>query len=1799
MNLIFKQLLFLWTILFVNFLYADGTDTQITITDASGVYEYDDHLSFTIQLSEAPWLSSVTVNYSTHDGSAVAGSDYTATSGSVTFYAWQTSKTVEVPIINDTIHENIETLYMSISNSNSGYIVSDDRGDGTIYDDDAEPLSLTLHNRAEMEQDSNWVLNFTARLNQSAPAGGVTIGYETQDNTALAGSDYIATSGTITIPEGSIDGFIPVTIIGDDQPENSENFNVKITSISQGILNNSEAPGTIYDDDAIEVNIDSSNVDEGNIGDSNKMRFSIYLAKNYPLTTPLTIDYTTQDGTAIAGSDYRAKSGSITFNLGDKEKFIDVDIIGDEDIENNEYLDMIISGSSYIVNNSSRSYILNDDGSYPAISLDSSSFSIVEGNSSQSSLDFTFTLDKPAVDGSSFHYETWDDTAEDESKDNDYIYTHGDKILTVGTTKVTISVPINGDTKIEDDESFNFKFSDLNRLNYGTTNEAKGIIVNDDGSYPTISFTSSSYSINEGDSGQKDINFTLSLDKPAFKNSHFDYYTTNGTATDTEDYVKVDRTTFNIPEGEQNITIPIKINGDEIIEDDESFYLVIDNESENLKVTGTQKPIATIINDDGSYPQISFAQSSYSIIEGDSGEKELNITLTLDAPAFADTHIDYYTEDNKAQDGSTSTEDNDYIATSGTLDIDENSSTASIIVKINGDTNIEPDDNFYLYIHNPKNLIITSNRTEIIIENDDVHNEEPFVCDEHMYLSSSIKRGSEVTGKMWLHRINTTKSPFGFEVMDDAGEEKLYNALAYNEIDNYIYGLYYKELFKISKTGKVMSLGEVNQLPDFLANKQAYAGASYNGYYFVTGFGVNYDKIYKIKLADSDENRTVEDINLSTAVSIKDFSFSPDGKYLYGIADGGKLTKIDINSGEVTFIGDAHTDYEFDSSFSDKNGRFFANDSKGNGFFEFNLANGTKRFLSNSQPADYNDGANCINAELVFTDYGDAPMSYQNTWHNITNGIFLGNKVDHDIGSYDTVDANGDDLNGEDDDDGVTLLDGSDISGKYFETNSTHQLKVKLSKEAYLKIWIDTKINGTFDNGDDLVYNSGGKLSAGEHIINFFLPDGLITDKKTYLRARVSTNPSMNPTGFVLDGEVEDYMIYFKTTINPLKGLFNIERTDSGNYAINSKERNAWFTQIVGRDFDYSLLFYKEDMSEEQELDNVTLKIELINEDTNATPYTKYVYIKNTPPKSRIDNLLPHDLGNLPAIKRARFRIYYGIDNNNNIIQASCSSDPQVCFNALPKTTFVDAKDDFAIRPDYFHMIIYDGSSSRRVNTATDNNTSLRVSAGYDYNLSVTASVYNGNDATPAIGYTTNSVDRTLEFLDKSNSACPIKDDYNSTDSFIDGKNRNNLMEIKEVGEYKLNIIDNKWTEVDSINGDCDINKSTHSNSGNIKSGCNIVSPDINLSSYPDHFALNLAIQNLPNSTHNDFIYMSEMNSTFNKVAIAYQGSIVAQNEDNETTQNFTNGYFAQDVTLELNATTLSDRGVDTALKTSDGTIVVNFVRTIEFNNDGNITRELNSKLSNLSTINITSDKFTEEHNGTANIDIRYNINKNLSKTINPIQIRFHDFDSKSINSNSISHGKETPPYIPTGNLNLGESIRNFYFAQVAPDKIKYPTIDFKRIDTIRTPLQVEIFCGDGVDRTHCANTSLLNHTHIPSSPRVGKGWYLSKDHNISVDGTVTGLIINNPNPNVVNITPITPIGLRNGRNGTIMSRFINPSGKQQYRVDILSDPQLQYTSYYIISGSDENTSSWTGIGKSGMILELKANRSSAHKMDW
>jgi len=1077
-----------------------------------------------------------------------------------------------------------------------------------------------------------------------------------------------------------------------------------------------------------------------------------------------------------------------------------------------------------------------------------------------------------------------------------------------------------------------------------------------------------------------------------------------------------------------------------------------------------------------------------------------------------------------------------------------------------------------------------------------------------MYISSSTNRETGETGRMWLHKVDITKNPFDFEPIEDVGASELYNATAYNPDDDYIYGLYFRQLIKITKTGKIIDLGTIEELPEYYDDKQLYAGAIFNGYYYVTGGNTPLGTMYKIRL----EDKSVTEINLTKEVQIQDFSFYYqycDTKYLYGIDKDGKLTKIDSRTGEVTQIGEDHVGYAFDSSFSDVNGRFFANDSNGHGFFEFNLETGEKIFLSESQPATYNDGANCIKAELMFTDYGDAPHDsgryYGDAWHNIIgNGLFLGERVDHDIESYANDTATGDDTNGTDDDDGVTLLDGTPLDGVYLEDNKTHQLKVKLSMDGYLRIWIDLNIDGYFDNGHDLVYDN--YLSAGEHTIDIELPEGLTSNVTTYLRARVSSFPAMDYQGYLADGEVEDYAIKFGKALSTLRGTFNIERTNSGNFAINTKERNAWYTQIVGRDFDYSLLFYDENMTKEQELDKVVVKVSLIDEDKNISLYDKYAYISEA--NSRIDNLIPDDLNKLPATKRARFRIYYGTDGNGNILQSECSLEPQLCFEALPQTTFVDARDNFAIRPAYFHMTISDNNETRRINISPYNNTPLRVASGYEYNLTVVASSYNGTDLNNSVGYR-NSINRAVIFLDKSNSACPYRDDFNKNIDFIDGKSAN-ILKISEVGAYSLHIEDSNWTNIDSLNGDCDINGSYISTDPNSISGCNISDmTDINLSFYPHHFDLNLNLKNMPESSHNDFIYMSDLNDTFNSVAISYSGDIIAKSKDGATTKNFTCGCFGQDVDLELNVTTLSEAGENQPIKTINGT-PVDFVKTVSFNHDSNITVYKDANFKNIAITNIKKEEFRDENNGTLFIDLRYNIAKSLSEPINPIQIEFHNADINSTNSYSLAEGKDsTNPYIPRGTQYLGDTIKNFYCARVFPDKRIFPKIDFNEVDYVRTPMEVEIFCGVSVSLDYCTDTNLTSHTLKSSSPRAQQGWFISIDHNESLDGNITNLIPDDPDPNAVTFstltTPTFPITLPDGKNGTIITKFTNPTGEKSFKIFIHPSPQLKFSEktsdgidYYIINGSDIN-SSWTGVGATGKTLDIKSNSTPSHKLDW
>ena len=94
-------------------------------------------LAFAVTLSRAP-SGTVTVDYATSDGTATAGSDYTATSGTVTFAAGETEKTVSVAVLDDAHDEGSETLGLTLSNA-SGAHIADGSATGTINNTDHMP----------------------------------------------------------------------------------------------------------------------------------------------------------------------------------------------------------------------------------------------------------------------------------------------------------------------------------------------------------------------------------------------------------------------------------------------------------------------------------------------------------------------------------------------------------------------------------------------------------------------------------------------------------------------------------------------------------------------------------------------------------------------------------------------------------------------------------------------------------------------------------------------------------------------------------------------------------------------------------------------------------------------------------------------------------------------------------------------------------------------------------------------------------------------------------------------------------------------------------------------------------------------------------------------------------------------------------------------------------------------------------------------------------------------------------------------------------------------------------------------------------------------------------------------------------------------------------------------------------------------------------------------------------------------------------------------------------------------------
>lgn len=264
--------------------------------------------------------------------------------------------------------------------SNAGLISRSDAetfvfNDGTtVYDFETgdrppPPPALTASVSGGSVQEGNTgttPLPFTVTLNRVSDTQ-TTIHFSTNNSSATSPSDYQGvTDGTLVIPAGETTGTMNIQVNGDTAVEGNEIFQLIISSTDADVTEANTASGTIVNDDTAgppskpSIKIFDATTMEGNSG-QHQIRFPVRLGK--ATTVPVTVRYTTADGTAKSGSDYVSKTGTLTFQPGQTSMPILIAVKGDRVKEPSETFFVTLSGATngHISDPNASGIIQNDD----------------------------------------------------------------------------------------------------------------------------------------------------------------------------------------------------------------------------------------------------------------------------------------------------------------------------------------------------------------------------------------------------------------------------------------------------------------------------------------------------------------------------------------------------------------------------------------------------------------------------------------------------------------------------------------------------------------------------------------------------------------------------------------------------------------------------------------------------------------------------------------------------------------------------------------------------------------------------------------------------------------------------------------------------------------------------------------------------------------------------------------------------------------------------------------------------------------------------------------------------------------------------------------------------------------------------------------------------------------------------------------------------------------------------------------------------------------------------------------------
>lgn len=211
-----------------------------------------------------------------------------------------------------------------------------------VSDQEPIPTGVQFEYTQYQTYEGNSDTSFTVWRTGDA-SGTTTVDYVVGGGTATPGADYTAASGTLTFAPGELEKTFSVSTIDDNVYEPQETFNITLSNPSGSavITGPNVVTVPINDSDQPYINLGSASVAEPDSGTTD-VTFTVQLSN--PSSGTITVNYSTADGTATAGSDYTAASGTLTFPPLSTTATINVKITGDTLCEDNETFNLTLSG---------------------------------------------------------------------------------------------------------------------------------------------------------------------------------------------------------------------------------------------------------------------------------------------------------------------------------------------------------------------------------------------------------------------------------------------------------------------------------------------------------------------------------------------------------------------------------------------------------------------------------------------------------------------------------------------------------------------------------------------------------------------------------------------------------------------------------------------------------------------------------------------------------------------------------------------------------------------------------------------------------------------------------------------------------------------------------------------------------------------------------------------------------------------------------------------------------------------------------------------------------------------------------------------------------------------------------------------------------------------------------------------------------------------------------------------------------------------------------------------------------------